>query len=141
LEATDKLVSFVMMVTCIAIALGLIVNADYITTPSADVVILHSAITSVALKPGSRAVVSVYLPKTASITIRGSILTATNSSIPMGYVIIMNETVGIVSSVNESSIVYKVSLSDLDLAGGLTYTLSVECVDLNNITIKVLSYH
>jgi hypothetical protein len=33
-----------------------------------------------------------------------------------------------------------VRFNDLNLVGGLTYTLSVECVDLNNIAIKVLSY-
>jgi hypothetical protein len=140
LETIDKLTSFVIMGACIAIALGLVVSAGYTTTPSADIAALHSAITSVALKPGSRVVVSLYLPKTASITITNSILTVTGSSIPIGYVKAMDRAVGIVSSVSESSITYKVRLSDLSLVGGLTYTLSVECVDLNDVAIKVLSY-
>jgi hypothetical protein len=136
----DKLMSFVIMGACVAIALGLVVSAGYTTTPSADITALHSAITSVALKPGSKVVVSVYLPKTASITISGSTLTVIGSSIPIGYVMAMDKAVGIVSSVTESSIVYKVRLSDLNLVGGLTYTLSVECSDVNSVTIKVLSY-
>jgi hypothetical protein len=140
LETIDKLTSFVIMGACIAIALGLVVSAGYTTTPSADIAALHSAITSVALKPGSKVVVNLYLPKTASITISGSTLTVTGSSIPVGYVKAMDRAVGIVSSVSESSITYKVRLSDLSLVGGLTYTLSVECVDLNNVAIKVLSY-
>jgi hypothetical protein len=139
LETIDKLVSFAIMGACIAIALGLVVSASY-TTPSADIATLHSAIASVALKPGSKVVVSVYLPKTASITISGSTLTVTGSSIPIGYVMAMDRAVGIVSSATESSIAYKVRFNDLSLAGGLTYTLSVECADLNNIAIKVLSY-
>ena len=140
METIDKLTSFVIMGACIAIALGLVVSASYTTTPSADIATLHSAITSAALKPGSKVVVSVYLPKTASITISGSALTVAGSSIPIGYVMAMDRAVGIVSSATESSIVYKVRFNDLSLAGGLTYTLSVECADLNNIAIKVLSY-
>jgi hypothetical protein len=137
----DKLMSFVIMGACIAIALGLVVSAGYTITPSADIATLHTAIASVAFKPGSRVIVSLYLPKTASITISSSILTVTGSSIPVGYVMAMDRAVGIVSSVSESSIEYKnVRLNDLSLAGGLTYTLSVECKDLNSITIKVLSY-
>jgi len=140
LETIDKLMSFVIMGACIAIALGLVVSAGYTITPSADIATLHTAIASVAFKPGSRVIVSLYLPKTASITIGGSILTVTGSSIPVGYVMAMDRAVGIVSSVTESSIVYKVRFNDLSLVGGLTYTLSVECTDLNNVAIKVLSY-
>jgi hypothetical protein len=136
----DKLVSFVIMGACVAIALGLVVSAGYTTAPSADIATLHSAITSVALKPGSKVIVSLYLPKTASITISGSSLTVAGSSIPIGYVMAMDRAVGIVSSVSENSIVYKVRFNDLSLVGGLTYTLSVECTDLNNVAIKVLSY-
>jgi LEA14-like dessication related protein len=140
LETIDKLMSFVIMGACIAIALGLVVSVGYTTTPSADIATLHSAITSVALKPGSKVIVSVYVPKATSITISGLTLTVTGSSIPMGYVKAMDKAVGLVSSVTESSIVYKVRLSDLNLVGGLTYTLSVECSDVNSVTIKVLSY-
>ena len=140
METIDKLVSFAIMGACVAIALGLVVSAGCTTMPSADVIALYSAITSVALKPGSKVIVSIYLPKTASMTISGSTLTVTGSSIPIGYVMAMDRAVGVVSSATESSIVYKVRLSDLSLVGGLTYTLSVECADLNSIAIKVLSY-
>jgi len=140
LEVADKLVNLAIATACVAVALGLLASAGYVVEPSADVAALHSAISSVALWPGSKVVVDVYVPKAASITIRGSTLTVTGSSIPAGHVKAMDRAIGIVSNVDECSIAYKVKLSDLDLAGGLTYTLSVECIDLNNVTIKVLSY-
>ena len=83
---------------------------------------------------------NVYVPKAPSITIRGSTLTVTGSSIPVGYVKAIDKVVGTVSSMYESSIVYEVGLSDLELAGGLTCALSIECIDLNSVAIKVLSY-
>jgi len=140
LEVADKLVGFVIVTICVAVALGLIASVSHVVEPSADVAVLHSAISSVALRPGSKVVVNIYVPKASSITIRDSALTVASSSIPVGYVKAMDKVVGIVSSVDESSIVYKVWLSELELAGGLTYTLSVECAGLNNVTIKVLSY-
>jgi len=140
LEAMDKLIALVLMTACVSVALGLIASASLATTPSADVAALHGAISSVALRPGSKVVVNVYVPKASSIAIRGSALTVVGSSIPVGYVKAMDKVVGIIFSVDESSIAYKVRLSDLELTGGSAYTLSVECVDLNDIVIKVLSY-
>jgi len=136
----DKLIALVLMTACVSVALGLIASASLATTPSADVAALHGAISSVALRPGSKVVVNVYVPKASSIAIRGSALTVVGSSIPVGYVKAMDKVVGIIFSVDESSIAYKVRLSDLELTGGSAYTLSVECVDLNDIVIKVLSY-
>jgi len=140
LEAMDKLVALALMTACVSVALGLIASASLAATPSADVATLHGAISSVALRPGSNVVVNVYVPKASSIAIKGSVLTVVGSSIPVGYVKAMDKAVGIVSSMDESSIAYKVRLSDLELTGGSVYTLSVECVDLNDIVIKVLSY-
>ena len=140
MEVADKLVNLAIATACVAVALGLLASASYVVEPSADVAVLYSAISSVALRPGSKVVVNAYVPKAASITIEDSTLTVAGSSIPVGYVRAIDRAIGIVESVDESSIKYKVRLSDLELVGGLTYTLSVECIDLNSVAIKVLSY-
>ncbi len=140
MEVVDKLLHLTIVAICVVMALGLFASDGHFAMPSTDITALHGAITSVALKPGSKVVVVVHVPKTVSITIRGSILTVTGSSIPIGYVKAMDRAVGIVHSVAEGSIVYKVKLSNLDLIGGLSYTLVVECVDINTIAIRVLCY-
>ena len=140
METADRLVLFSITTACIVVALGLLASSGQVVVPSAGVMALHTAISSVAMRPGSKVVVNVYVPKTASIAIRGPVLAVNGSSIPVGYVMAVDRAVGIVSSVDERSIRYRVWLSDLDLPGGQTYALSVECVDVNNIVIKVLSY-
>jgi len=140
LEVADKLVLFSITTACVAVALGLLASSGQTVAPSADVMALHTAISSVAMRPGSKVIVNVYVPKTASITIRGPVLAVNGSSIPVGYVMAVDRAVEIVLSADERSIRYKVWLSDLDLPGGQTYALSVECVDMNNIAIEVLSY-
>jgi len=53
LGGSDKLVNLAIATACVAVALELIVSASYVVEPT-DVAAFRGAISSVALRPGSK---------------------------------------------------------------------------------------
>lgn len=140
MEAADYLINFAVAVACIGIALGLVASSCQPMKPTIDLRALHDAISAVAFKPSSKLIVHLYIPEGVELRASGSTIRVDGASIPIGFIALANRSTWIVSGVDEHSISYRVGFNDLELSGGLTYTLSVECVRPDRIEIRVLGY-
>ena len=140
METVDHLISFAVIIACIGVALGLIASNYQPMRPTIDIRALHNAISAVAFKPGSKLIVHLYIPETAGLNVTGSVIKVNGASMPIGFILTANRSTWIVAEVTDNSITYKVNFNNLELSGGLTYTLSVECVKPDRVEIRVLGY-